>query len=343
MEKSNSLRPVVSICISVHNTEKWLPRCLDSLVCQTLNNIEIIIVNNGSTDSSEDIMHKYHERYPNNKFTIVSQEDKGLAQGRQTGVNHATGEYVTFIDADDYVFPNTYKRMYDCAITNNCDIVEIQTFREGKVLSSPYIGLHDSHEILKDFFLGKGVLLMLWLRMYRRSLFTESIFPSLYTNNEDNFVLPCLLYRGSSIYFINEPLHVYSTDNENAIMLKLITNKKMTDKLFYARKQALKSLPHIEQFIGFNILQNLYPVEYIQYKRRCVQTFINQYISRYWLNQRLDAVIETLGFEQRKDVIFFLKEQDNNFNYMFCEVAKFRIKYNMLFFKQLVKKYFKIN
>ncbi|WP_313567197.1 glycosyltransferase, partial [Empedobacter sp.] len=82
----------ISICISVHNTGKYLRRCLDSVVEQTIREKEIILVNNGSTDDSLEIMKNYRQKFPH-LIRIINQEDKGLAQGRQTGVNNAKGEY----------------------------------------------------------------------------------------------------------------------------------------------------------------------------------------------------------------------------------------------------------
>ena len=127
MEKSN-IEPIkVSVCISVHNTAKYLPRCLDSVCVQTLQSLEIVIVNNGSTDNSEEIMHDYASKNPERKFVIISQEDRSLAGGRQSGIDHATGEYIAFLDADDFVAPEAYEKMLLCAERESVDIVEIET------------------------------------------------------------------------------------------------------------------------------------------------------------------------------------------------------------------------
>ena len=97
MEQKDQVK--VSVCISVHNTAKYLPRCLDSVCAQTLQSLEIVLVNNGSTDNSEAIMREYAEKHPERRFVILSQEDRSLAGGRLTGINHATGEYILFAGA----------------------------------------------------------------------------------------------------------------------------------------------------------------------------------------------------------------------------------------------------
>lgn len=116
----------VSVCISVHNTAHLLPRCLDSLLKQTMKDLEIVLVNNGSSDNSEDIMRQYSNHYPQIQWQIIVQEDRGLAQGRQTGINHAIGEYIAFLDADDYVDSHMYGKLYDVAIENSADIENVR-------------------------------------------------------------------------------------------------------------------------------------------------------------------------------------------------------------------------
>ena len=86
----------VSVCISIYNGERFIRKCLDSVVCQTLKEIEIVLVNNGSTDLSLEIMNEYKEIYPN-IIRVYSQEDKGLAQGRQTGIDNARGQFLAFL------------------------------------------------------------------------------------------------------------------------------------------------------------------------------------------------------------------------------------------------------
>ena len=139
----------VSVCISIYNGEQFLRKCLDSVVCQTLKEIEVVLVNNGSTDFSLDIMNEYKQKYPN-IIRVYSQEDRGLAQGRQTGIDNAKGEFVAFLDADDSVSKDAYEKMYDSAVKHNVDIVECMSSRNGKIIHSKYEGVKKSSKILQD-------------------------------------------------------------------------------------------------------------------------------------------------------------------------------------------------
>ena len=95
-----------------------------------------------------------------------------------------------------------YGKLYDVAIENSADIVECEVFRDGSILSSPYTGLYDANFIFRDYLLYNSLHSMLWMRLYKRTLFQKDVMPELYVNNEDMFALPCLLYTAKTIYFL---------------------------------------------------------------------------------------------------------------------------------------------
>lgn len=115
--------PKVSVIVPVYNVEKYLIKSLDSLVNQTLEDIEIIVVNDGSTDNSKKIIEIYKEKYKN-KIKYLEKTNGGLSDARNFGIPHATGEYIAFLDSDDYVELDTYEKMYNKAKEENADMVE---------------------------------------------------------------------------------------------------------------------------------------------------------------------------------------------------------------------------
>lgn len=307
MEENGVNKKKVSVCISVHNTADLLPRCLDSVCSQTLQSLEIVLVNNGSTDNSEEIMRQYANQHPERSFVIVAQDDRGLAQGRQTGINHSTGDYIVFLDADDYVEKDAYEQMLNCAIENDVDIVEIETFREGKILSSPYVGKVDTRMVLKEFLVHKKLKTMLWLRLYKRSLFDKPVLPNLYTNNEDSFALPCLLYKADSIFFLKKVLHTYSTDNEQGVMHVLATNPQMAEKRFKNRQTALYALPHFEGYVGENGIKEI-QIEYNKHKASSLCSFIFTNFASKTLLDKEKAVMDVLPYSSFEEMHEFIKK-----------------------------------
>lgn len=116
------MNPKVSIVIPTYNVEKYLKRCIESIINQTLDEIEIIIVNDGSTDMSGKIADELSKI--DSRIIIINQENKGLSGARNTGLNAARGEYIAFIDADDWIEMQAIETMYKYAKDNDCEVVQ---------------------------------------------------------------------------------------------------------------------------------------------------------------------------------------------------------------------------
>lgn len=110
----------ISVIVPVYNTEKYLGRCLDSLICQTYKNLEILCVNDGSTDNSQKILEDYAAK--DSRITIIVQENGGLSAARNTGIFHASGDFVSFIDSDDELVSSAYEKIMEC-FSDDIDVV----------------------------------------------------------------------------------------------------------------------------------------------------------------------------------------------------------------------------
>lgn len=262
----------ISICISVYNSERHLKKCLNSISNQTLKKeLEIILVDDGSTDSSYEMMLDFQKQHPD-QVKLIKQKNKGLAQGRQTGINHASGEYLAFLDTDDYFVNDALEKMYNNAVIQNADIVECVTSKDGQLINSNYSGLHNTKSILRDYFTSGVIPPMLWMRIYKRKLFKSTTLPNFHTNNEDVFAFPCLLYEANSIYYLKEQLHHYSTENENSVMNQLKDKSKGTKN----QNNKLKTLQvpkHVQEHIGLENIEKSYNTEFILFKSRVILDF----------------------------------------------------------------------
>ena len=112
---------LISVIVPAYNVEDYLGECLDSIINQTFTDIEIICVNDGSVDSTLDIFNDYASR--DERINVISQENKGLSGARNTGLKHAKGKYIYFMDSDDYLEVNALERMYSAAEEKSADIV----------------------------------------------------------------------------------------------------------------------------------------------------------------------------------------------------------------------------
>lgn len=120
----------VSVIVPVYNVEKYLARCLDSLVSQTLEDIEIICVNDGATDNSAEILSKYAEA--DERIKVINQANAGLSNARNTGIDAAIGEFISFVDSDDFVEPNFLEKLYNAAVETNSEIACAGIIRENQ-------------------------------------------------------------------------------------------------------------------------------------------------------------------------------------------------------------------
>jgi len=168
-------QPKVSIIVPVYNTEKYLRKCLDSLVLQTLEEIEIVAVDDGSTDRSGEILDEYLEKYPQ-KMTVVHKENGGQGIARNIGITMCQGEYIGFMDSDDYVELTMYQTLYETAVANNADFVECQyryvrSENNQEIELSTYGNVRE-YETVKEMFVNP--LVSPWNKMYKKELLLES-------------------------------------------------------------------------------------------------------------------------------------------------------------------------
>ena len=120
--------PKVSIIVPVYNVEKYLRRCIDSILRQTLTDIEVILVDDGSFDSSGKICEEYARK--DSGLRVIHQKNAGVAVARNTGLDIASGDYIAFVDSDDYIEPNMYQSMMQVANQYDCDVVLCDCVKE---------------------------------------------------------------------------------------------------------------------------------------------------------------------------------------------------------------------
>ncbi|MGG2954223.1 glycosyltransferase family 2 protein [Geobacillus stearothermophilus] len=161
----------VSVIIPAYNVESYIGRCLTSTVNQSLKEIEIIVINDGSTDNTLNVINKFCSL--DNRIKVIDSKNNGVSAARNYGLSRSTGKYIFYIDADDWIETNALKEMYEVAEENNADIVIANAYIDydnGKLV--PYIdGKLTCDEPLKDFLIG-NIRPSVSTKLYRRDLFT---------------------------------------------------------------------------------------------------------------------------------------------------------------------------
>ena len=197
----------LSIIVPIYNVENYLSKCLDSLVNQTIEIYEILLIDDGSTDQSSDIAKAYAERYTN--ISYLYKTNGGLSDARNYGIEYATGEFVAFIDADDFIDLGMFEKMLKKQVENDADIVACD-------MKYVYENGRQRLAIAGDFTIVDVKQDISYLeinnsacnKIYRKQLFNRIRFPigKLY---EDLFVVPILLYHANRVVRVTEPLYYY--------------------------------------------------------------------------------------------------------------------------------------
>lgn len=194
----------ISVIVPVYNSEKYLEECLNSIVNQSLQNIEIIIVNDGSTDNSGQIINKYSRRYSN--IVVISQPNQGVTIARLNGLKKATGDYVAFVDNDDILEPSMYETMYKTAINLNHDVVICNYNLYPKPVASKAVWYNEFKGKVNWEFVHRNSVI--WNKLFKKE-YLETIK---YTNllkemAESSFVL--MLVSTNKIGTLNKKLYNY--------------------------------------------------------------------------------------------------------------------------------------
>ena len=161
--------PKVSVIVPIYNVEKYLEKCINSLLSQTLEDIQIILVNDGSKDNSGNIAKEY-EKNNKNRVIYVEKENGGLSDARNYGLKYATGDFIAFLDSDDYIEKNAYEEMYNKAIEENADYVECDFIWEfpNKIRVDKQYPYKNKKEMLSF------VRVVAWNKLIKRQLITDN-------------------------------------------------------------------------------------------------------------------------------------------------------------------------
>lgn len=264
----------VSIIIPVYNMEKYLDECLESLFSQTYSNIEVIILNDGSTDTSKDIIKKYMDKYEN--IIYIEQDNQGLSVARNNALKYINGEYILFVDSDDYLEKDCLEFVYRKAKETNSDMVimghkKIYRWRDDIRIdykeyvdeNEVYTGKYVADLMLKDIIEGYSCDKLI----KSDNLIKNSLEYEKYRKIEDLYPIFKYVYNCNTITFINKCLYNYR-QRDNSL------SHKMDDKLIqdysYAREQILNYL----KLQDYNNKEIIFVFKYNSF--RSITNFLNK-------------------------------------------------------------------
>ncbi len=240
----------VSVIIPAYNEEKYIKRCLDSAINQDLDDIEVIAINDGSTDNTLSIMREYE----NKNVKVFDQNNHGAGYARNMGLLGAQGEYIQFLDADDYLQPGALKKLYTLGKKHDADIVKMgaQT-RVGPIKLGDYTYIGKLEDGIVDKTKNPNYMVeclsTIWDKFTKHDLLEGVKFP-LYPSWKDLGVTPYLLAKADTIYHTNDKLYNYQMMFNTTVRNTFKMNKRLTD--------VFRILDHVKELLIKDGLYELY-------------------------------------------------------------------------------------
>lgn len=250
----------VSIIVPIYNVEKYLERCLKSLINQSFKDIEIIALNNGSTDKSLDILIEYANN--DKRIKVINSENCGVSEARNMGIKEAKGKYLVFVDSDDWIDNDMIKVLHNTITENTCDLVMCTYIREfgnhskEKIFNLPEINSYVDNEVKSKLLrkligpIGKELynpeyidaLGTAWAKMYKTSILKKKNLRFVDLNEigsgEDTLFNIYVFNEVKKVILLNKPMYHYWRGNKNSITSKYISNfiGKRRNYLNYMKK-----------------------------------------------------------------------------------------------------------
>ncbi len=244
--------PLVSIIIPVYNDAKYLERCIKSIEEQSFSNFECIIVDDGSTDNSREIISKYLK---DTRFRYVYQDNAGPAKARMTGLGDAKSQYVMFADGDDWLAPNMMYTLYNEILNDSADIVSCGYFidRPDGSKTIPKVGsrgIYSSDEAMFCLHNNKSVYGSVWNKIYDKKVITPDCFPPVHFSGQDYYMISKALMNCSKIVHMDVPLYHYI---QNADGISKVGYGKNYTNVFkwlnMLKDELVKAYPNISKYI----------------------------------------------------------------------------------------------
>lgn len=206
------MKPLISIIVPVYKVENLLPKCIESILAQTYDNLEVILVDDGSPDLCGKICDEYAKR--DNRIKVIHQENAGLAGARNAGLDIANGEYFGFVDSDDHISPDMYEILLNSIMREEADIAICGRYME--LENGELIPMFDykeqkvfnNQEAVRRFLLSDGLDVAAWDKLYKKELWGDMRYP-LYYVSEDVPVTSRLLAKAKKIVHCGKPLYYY--------------------------------------------------------------------------------------------------------------------------------------
>lgn len=300
----------ISVIVPVYQVEKYLEKCLQTIISQSFSDFEVICVNDGSQDDSVKILNKFAHYH---HVKIIHQENGGLSKARNAGIKVAQGDYLTFVDSDDWLAVDYLEKLYEATQQTHYKIIKCNICAVYLQHQSIFYQLPTGDYDLKQLFPFQPSA---WSALYHRSLWQNLKYPDNLLF-EDLATWPLLLQQSRGIYYINEPLYYYNCTNETSIMNNPNQKHLVMDQVFnYILQYTDRTDVEIEKLIKFLYVRHvlIYHLDVVKYFPQSIRKNYLDKIYHYTHDNFQDYLTvaneQALGLHRKKDRLalqYFLK------------------------------------
>ena len=305
----------ISIVIPIYNVEKYLRKCLDSVYSLNLDNKEVVLVNDGSTDTSINILNEFKNKYPN-KTKLITQKNQGLSEARNIGIKNSNGKYILFIDSDDFIIPTETEEFINFGLDKKVDILignYREYYNENYVVQKSFYSLDKNLEKEGIFFIENGVKnkcfrFAVWQNIYRKNFLLENnLFFKKGLLHEDSLFTPEAFFYAKKVRCFNKKFYFYRKNNLESITQTV--NKKNYEHMLYTIIKLL-------EFKKSNNIENNY------FNRIVLGIYINVLRGGY-INKEVYNNIVDLKFNFREKLkLLYVIYLQNKYKMKKIEIAK---------------------
>ena len=287
---------MISVVVPIYNKEKYLDRCLKTISEQTYRNLEIVLINDGSTDNTEEICKKWLKK--DNRILYIAKSNGGVSDARNLGLEKSNGEYITFVDPDDYLKDDCLEVLLDCLERENGDISYCYSWdlNEKSLLKttvSNETGKKFVHKKDEYYWYGKRTHDVCWGALYRKDILDNVKFSKSFTVGEDTLFFAEAFFKANKVIEIDVAKYCYYVNQES-----------VTKKLKWENAES-----ELNAWLKVCDLYKDFPSAYISakaaYAARCKKLAVEYYVIK-------EADIRELKMKYKKNILYLLKMQYKN-------------------------------
>ena len=290
------MEELVSVIVPIYNVEKYLPKCIDSIISQKYTKLEILLVDDESPDRSGIIADEYAKK--DERIHVIHKKNGGLSDARNAGIDIALGEYIVFIDSDDYIHPQMISRMMDAVKNTSSDIAvcAVKSVRENEteIMETGDDTLTVIHDMEKrtEYFFGKHYVefTVAWNKLYPAAYFRKIRYP-FGKIHEDEFTTWKIFEMADRIVYIGEPLYYYVQRNES------IMGGGFSEKRFYrleAYDERLEYYLKSDNHMLFEKVLFLYRIFLVRYAKQMQKLSMDETVLKKYRKHYRQWVVRTI-------------------------------------------------